>query len=137
MRARPLIMRGNGPRISPKPARSSVRPSTTKPRCDPWRICQYRTIADWCAVDIVADGGALQRIAVAHVDPTKVEFARMLQERYPADPKAPGGVHEVIRTGKAAFMSRIPAALLEAAAQDDEQRRIIRELNFTSYMCVR
>ena len=33
-------------------------------------------------------------------------------------------------------MSRIPPALLEAAAQDDEQRRIIRELNLTSYMCV-
>jgi PAS domain S-box-containing protein len=94
------------------------------------------TIADWCAVDILADGGALQRIAVAHVDPKKVEFARMLQERYPPDPTAPGGVHEVIRTGKAAYMSRIPPALLEAAAQDDEQRQIIRELNFTSYMCV-
>ena len=56
-------------------------------------------IADWCAVDIVGEGGALQRIAVAHVDPKKVEFARLLQDRYPADPKAPGGVHEVIRTG--------------------------------------
>ena len=94
------------------------------------------TIADWCAVDILADGGSLHRIAVAHVDPKKVEFARMLAERYPADPNAPGGVHEVIRTGKAAYMSRIPPALLEAAAQDDEQRRIIRELHFTSYMCV-
>jgi GAF domain-containing protein len=26
------------------------------------------TIADWCAVDILTEGGALQRIAVAHVD---------------------------------------------------------------------
>jgi PAS domain S-box-containing protein len=93
-------------------------------------------IADWCAVDIVGEGGALQRIAVAHVDPKKVEFARMLQERYPADPKAPGGVHEVIRTGQAAYMARIPPALLEAAAQDDEHLRIIRELNLTSYMCL-
>jgi PAS domain S-box-containing protein len=94
------------------------------------------TIADWCAVDIIGDRGALQRIAVAHVDPKKVEFARMLQERYPADPNAPGGVHEVIRTGKPAYMSRISPELLEAAAQDDEQRRIICELNLTSYMCV-
>jgi PAS domain S-box-containing protein len=93
-------------------------------------------IADWCAVDIVGEGGALQRIAVAHVDPQKVEFARMLQERYPADPKAPGGVHEVIRTGKAAYIARIPPALLEASAQDDDHLRIIRELNLTSYMCL-
>jgi PAS domain S-box-containing protein len=93
-------------------------------------------IADWCAVDIVGEGGRLQRIAVAHVDPKKVEFARTLQERYPADPNAPGGVHEVIRTGTPAYMPRIPAALLEAAAQDEEHLRIIRELNLTSYMCL-
>jgi PAS domain S-box-containing protein len=93
-------------------------------------------IADWCAVDMVGDHGALQRIAVAHVDPKKVQFARMLQDKYPADPNAAGGVHEVIRTGRVAYMSRIPPALLEAGAQDEEQRRIIRELNLTSYMCV-
>jgi PAS domain S-box-containing protein len=94
------------------------------------------TIADWCAVDILGEHGALQRLAVAHVDPEKVEFARMLQERYPANRDAPGGVHEVIRTGQPAFMSRIPPALLEASARDEDHRRIIRELKLTSYMCV-
>jgi PAS domain S-box-containing protein len=94
------------------------------------------TIADWCAVDILGADRQLQRIAVAHVDPAKVELAQSLQERYPADTHAPGGVHEVIRTGKPAYMSRIPSALLEAAAEDAEHLRIIRELNLTSYMCV-
>jgi PAS domain S-box-containing protein len=94
------------------------------------------TIADWCAVDIVAPDGSLQRLAVAHVDPRKVEFARMLQERYPADPNSPGGAHEVIRTGEARFMSRIPTELLDASARDDDHRRLIRELRLTSYMCV-
>jgi PAS domain S-box-containing protein len=94
------------------------------------------TIADWCAVDIMEARGVLQRIAVTHVDPAKVEFARQLQERYAADPGARDGVHEVIRTGKPAFLSRIPQARMEAAARDDEQLRAIRELNLTSYMCV-
>jgi signal transduction histidine kinase/CheY-like chemotaxis protein len=94
------------------------------------------TIADWCAVDIVDPHGALQRLAVAHIDPQKVELARALQERYPPDPNAPGGVHQVIRTAEAVLVERIPAELLEAAARDDEHRRIIRELNLTSYMCV-
>ncbi len=94
------------------------------------------TLADWCAVDIVGQRGALQRIAVAHVDPKKVEFARMLEERYPADPNAPGGVHEVLRTGQPRYMSRIPKDLLEAAARDEEHLRIIRALNLTSYLCV-
>jgi PAS domain S-box-containing protein len=94
------------------------------------------TIADWCAVDVVNDDGGLQRLAVAHVDPLKVEMARTLEERYPSDPNTPGGIREVIRTGKPAFMSRIPQALLDAAARDDEHRHIINELNLTSYMCV-
>ncbi|MGE3510802.1 MAG: hypothetical protein AB7N65_18160 [Vicinamibacterales bacterium] len=48
------------------------------------------TMADWCAVHIVDDRGAVQRLAVAHADPAKVEWARRLQERYPSDPRAPG-----------------------------------------------
>src|SRR4029450_4924919 len=70
-------------------------------------------IADWCAVDIVGERGALQRLAVAHIDPAKVEYARMLQERYPADPDPPGGLHEVIRSRQPAMMARIPAELLD------------------------
>jgi len=93
------------------------------------------TIADWCAVDMVG-GGGVQRLAVAHVDPAKVEYAIELQKRYPADPKAPGGVHDVIRTGKPAMVRRIPASVLEGAARDAEHLRIIRQLAITSYMCV-
>jgi len=93
-------------------------------------------IADWCAVDIVGDRGVLQRLAVVHVDPEKLELARALEERYPADPAARGGVHEVLRTGRPAFMSRIPPALVDAGARDEEHRRILRALNLTSYMCV-
>jgi PAS domain S-box-containing protein len=93
-------------------------------------------IADWCAVDIVGDGGALHRLAVAHVDAAKVELARLLQGRYPADPHAPGGSHEVVRTGKSILVARIPADLVDQAARDDEHRRILRELDLKSYMCV-
>jgi PAS domain S-box-containing protein len=94
------------------------------------------SIADWCAVDMLGERGAVQPVAVAHVDPQKVDLARILRERYPADPGAQGGVHEVIRTGKPLLMSRIPPAMIEAAARDDEHRRIMRELKLTSYMCV-
>jgi PAS domain S-box-containing protein len=94
------------------------------------------TMADWCAVDIVGERGALRRLAVAHVDPAKLEFARSLQERYPADPQTPGGIHEVIRTGRPAFMPNIPEELLNAAARDDEHRRLIQALKLTSYICV-
>ena len=92
--------------------------------------------ADWCAVDIADGPGRLQRLAVAHVDPAKVEYARVLQQRYPSDPDARGGVHEVIRSGKPAIMATIPADLVAASARDEEHLRILTELALTSYMCV-
>ena len=94
------------------------------------------TIADWCAIDMVGERGALQRLAVVHVDPQKLELARLLEQRYPSDPAAPGGVHEAIRTGMPTVMSRIPSELLDASARDEEHLRILRELRLTSYMCV-
>ena len=92
--------------------------------------------ADWCAVDIVDGPGQLQRLAVAHVDPAKVEYARVLQQRYPADPDARGGVHDVIRSGRPAMMAAIPSELIAASARDEEHLRILNELALTSYMCV-
>ena len=76
------------------------------------------TIADWCAVDILDQQGGLQRLAVAHVNPEKVEIALQLQKRYPPDPNAAGGVHQVIRTGEPVLVPRIPADLLDRAAHD-------------------
>ena len=94
------------------------------------------TTADWCAVHILDEHGSLHCLAVAHVDPAKVELARKLQERYPPDPNAAGGMYDVIRTGKAAFIPRIAPEVLDARAGDEEHRRIVRELSLTSYMCV-
>ncbi len=93
-------------------------------------------IADWCVVDMLDEVGRLQRLAVAHFDPAKVEYARALQQRYPADPNSTAGVHEVLRTGKPVMMASISADRVAASARDDEHRRILAELGLTSYMCV-
>jgi PAS domain S-box-containing protein len=92
--------------------------------------------ADLCAVDIVDQAGRLQRLALAHVDPAKVGLARVLEQRYLADPDARGGVHDVIRTGKPAMMTTVLPGWLAASARDEEQLRILTELAPMSYMCV-
>ena len=43
-------------------------------------------LADWCVVDVLDEEGVLQRLAVAHVDPAKIELAQTVQQRYPPDP---------------------------------------------------
>jgi PAS domain S-box-containing protein len=94
-------------------------------------------LADWCSVDVLEPGAtALAQLAVAHVDPSKVEFARLLGQRYPPNPDAKTGVPEVVRTGRAELYTEIPAELLEAGAQDKEHLRIIRELRLESAMVV-
>ena len=40
-------------------------------------------IADWAAVHVVDDDGALEQLAIAHVDPAKLTFAEELDLRYP------------------------------------------------------
>ncbi len=93
-------------------------------------------IADWCAVDVLGADGKLKRLAVAHVDPAKIEFARSFGERYPEDPDAPNSISQVIRTGRPVMMSSIPDELLVAAARDAEHLQALRELGLTSYIGV-
>jgi PAS domain S-box-containing protein len=94
------------------------------------------TLADWCAVDIVGDDGALERLAVEHLDPEKITLAYRLEEQYPPDPGSPDGVREAIRTGQPQMMSEIPEELVEAAARDEEHREMLRKLGLRSYMVV-
>ena len=56
-------------------------------------------IADWCAVDVLADG-EIKRVATAHADPRKVAEVLEIAERYPPDPASPTGIHAVMRSGR-------------------------------------
>jgi PAS domain S-box-containing protein len=93
-------------------------------------------IADWCAVDLVDQSGHLQRVAVAPVDQAAIANARALTEVSCLDPDSPGGVHEVVRTGKAVMVATVPADPLVANALDAKDLRIPADLAPSSYMCV-
>ncbi|HWW73866.1 MAG TPA: PAS domain S-box protein, partial [Pyrinomonadaceae bacterium] len=93
-------------------------------------------VADWCGVDVLGDDGGVRRLAVAHVDPAKVEWARELAERYPFDPEDPRGVAAVLRTGRSELYSEIPDELLVASARDEGHLAIMREIGFSAAMVV-
>jgi PAS domain S-box-containing protein len=92
-------------------------------------------MADWCSIDLVGANGALERPAIAHVDPSKVELAYELRLRVPPDPAAAAGVMAVIRTGKSELITDLPSEVFDSIA-DPELRRIIEDLQLHSYMCV-
>ena len=92
--------------------------------------------ADWCAVDICRDGGVIERLAVAHIDPSKIRLAEELRTRY-EDAASPYSVPYVVTHGTAALVPHITDDMIVASAQGDEERiALIRSLGLFSYMCV-
>jgi PAS domain S-box-containing protein len=92
--------------------------------------------ADWCGVDLLDEAGALQRVAVEHVDPDKAAWGWELHRRYPTRRDAPRGIPAVLRTGKSDFIPQITDEMITAGAQDDEHLRLLREIGFLSAMVV-
>jgi signal transduction histidine kinase len=93
-------------------------------------------IADWCAVDVLDEHGTTRRVAVAHVDPAKVDTARTFRERYPDKPDTPGTITHAIQTGKPVMIANVTDAMLVQSARDEDHLRALRELAIRSYMCV-
>jgi PAS domain S-box-containing protein len=93
-------------------------------------------LADWCGIEMVDEQGESHQVAVAHVDPDKVQMAHDLRSRYPPDPDAPAGVPAILRGGPAELYSEIPDELIEQAARDDEHLALIRALGMRSGMAV-
>jgi len=92
--------------------------------------------ADWSAVDLLDEKGAVRRVAVAHVDPAKVELAKELERRFPTDLESLQGVAKVIRTGEAQLVREISDERLAASVKNPEQLTLLRSLGLTSYLGV-
>ncbi|MGG6240522.1 PAS domain S-box protein [Nodosilinea sp. AN01ver1] len=93
-------------------------------------------LADWCTVHIVAENGAIDQIAVAHIDPAKLEWAYQIRDKYPLDTNAERGAALTLRTGQPDLVPEIPDELLVHAAKDPEHLEILRQVGFSSVMTV-
>ncbi|NKE65914.1 PAS domain S-box protein [Ramlibacter sp. RBP-2] len=94
--------------------------------------------ADWCMVDILSEHGALERVAVAHRDPRKEQFAREMHRRFPPDPAriAGAGPLHVLRTGRAERIAEISDDLLRRAVQQRDYLELLRAMGVRSYIGV-
>ena len=94
-------------------------------------------LADWCAVDVLEADGSLSLIALAHVDPAKVEWAHELRRRFPSDPDDPSGVAHVVRTGVSEMIPVITQELIDAAnITDPELLEVVERLELSSVMTI-
>jgi PAS domain S-box-containing protein len=93
-------------------------------------------IADWCAVDLIDEGGLRQQVVAAHPDPAKLALAERLREYEPEQVDPLQGIGAVVASGVSQLYPDIPDELLEQAAADDEHLRLLRELGMRSVLIV-
>ncbi|MEX0269359.1 GAF domain-containing protein [Leptolyngbyaceae cyanobacterium UHCC 1019] len=87
--------------------------------------------ADWCAIDLLQNQ-SIERVAVEHRNPEKVELGWELHRRYPRQLNDPAGISKVLRTGQAEIAAEIPDHAIAAIAQDAEHLQILRDLGLKS-----
>lgn len=90
----------------------------------------------WCTIDLVADDGSIERVGVAHRDPSKSELTRTMLLRYPASPKAQGGVYKVIASRQPILRPVLTREDWARRADDQAHLEMIMDLGSTSYMCI-
>jgi signal transduction histidine kinase len=93
-------------------------------------------IADWCAVEMRTGPETVEQLAVAHVDPKKVRWAKELRRRDPVDLSRAHGLPNVLRTGRSEFYPLITDEMLVAGAKDARTLALARGLGLTSVMIV-
>ncbi|HWX52582.1 MAG TPA: SpoIIE family protein phosphatase, partial [Solirubrobacteraceae bacterium] len=93
-------------------------------------------IADWCAVDLFDEEGAREPVAVAHIDPGKLEMAERLRKYEPEELDPEQGLGLVRRTGEPILYNDIPDELLVEAAVDDEHLGLLREVGMRAALMV-
>jgi serine phosphatase RsbU (regulator of sigma subunit) len=98
-------------------------------------------LGDWCAIHYLPENGHTPLVSVAHTDPAKVAWARIMLDRFPFDPDAPTGVAAAIRTGRTELIEEVDQAVIDEALAGldidaDEALEVIAELRPTSVMTV-
>jgi signal transduction histidine kinase/CheY-like chemotaxis protein/PAS domain-containing protein len=94
------------------------------------------TVSDWAAIDMLDNAGGLRRLAVAHVDPKKIELAYEILRRSPLSTEGDRGLAAVLKTGKPDVLAEISDEMLVAAIPDKELLAMFRSLGLRSSMCV-
>ncbi|MCA9641192.1 MAG: GAF domain-containing protein, partial [Myxococcales bacterium] len=93
-------------------------------------------LADWCAIDILGQGGEVQRLTVTHRDPEKRELARRLRGERSIDIRSDTVVARVLRTGQAEWVREVPDEMLQAVARGPDHLELMRSLGLKSYAVV-
>ncbi|HEV7366664.1 MAG TPA: ATP-binding protein [Gemmatimonadales bacterium] len=85
------------------------------------------TLADWCAIHVASEQGALQFIAGAHRDPSKDLLVRALCEYGSRQPPFGAALHHT-------DLGEVTEAMLRSRSEDSEQLKLYRALASSSFL---
>jgi PAS domain S-box-containing protein len=91
--------------------------------------------ADWCSIEIPGEGGILDRVAMAHHDPARLDPIHALRERYPLPAQEPSRIGDVLTTGESQVI-QVTDAWLQEVAVDADHLRLLREIAMKSVLAV-
>jgi serine phosphatase RsbU (regulator of sigma subunit) len=80
--------------------------------------------------------GVIRQVAIAHVDPAKVDFGKEYYRRFPSRMSDPTGVAAVIRDGRPELFPMVTDEQIDEAIADPEQRQLLRAVGMRSVMIV-
>ncbi|HEX5059337.1 MAG TPA: GAF domain-containing protein, partial [Kofleriaceae bacterium] len=93
-------------------------------------------LGDWCSVHVVGSTGQLERIAIRHADPARLEMADLLaRNANHSDPNARGAAR-VFSGGQSEWVERFNDDLLAEHAREPWARDALRLLGLCSYVAV-
>jgi signal transduction histidine kinase len=94
------------------------------------------SLADCAIVDLVTDEGAIQRIDVVDIDPTRREASQTIR-RIPPESRGDGPFARALRTGQPALLSNVAEhAGGTAGRPDSEYQRLIRALSCEALLLI-
>jgi PAS domain S-box-containing protein len=96
-----------------------------------------KALADWAVVYIPDEHGKiLHRLAFAHRETSRIDILRELEERYPPTDTGRSVPWQVLESATPRLVPEITDAVLQAAANDAEHLRLLRELQLISGLYV-
>ncbi len=98
------------------------------------RLC-VPFLADLCLIDVAEEHG-IRRLAAVHCDPDKAGLVAELEEHYAPDPYGAHPAASVVRGGPPEVAGSMSDDFLRKTTRDDRHLEIVKQLEFTSYMCV-
>jgi PAS domain S-box-containing protein len=93
-------------------------------------------LADWCAVDVVQEDGALRRVAAAHVNAAMVALVRELPKHLLSESRSLSGIDRLLTTGQAEIVAEVGDHDLVTAARDAKGLTLLRAVGLRSLMRV-